>query len=93
MQIVSKSSLLQKIRMTASETDRNFVVLADRGFNINDSLPENVQIMYPPFKHGKVQFTQAEASTTKIVAHARIHIERVIGRIKEISNAANPSTP
>lgn len=81
--IVQKSHLLDKIKQSASETDRNLVVLADRGFNISDILPDNVCFKYPPFKRGKTQFSVEEAQETKVVAHARIHVERVFGRIKE----------
>lgn len=89
-QIVQKSMLMEKIKVSASLTDRNLVVLADRGFNLNDVLPDNISIRYPPFRRGKTQFSANEAKATKVIAHARIHIERVIGRIKEFRIFQSP---
>ena len=89
-QIVRKSNLLEKFLKTASDTDQPLVILADRGFNINDDLPDNVTIVYPPFKHGKSQFSPDETKSTKVVAHARIHVERVIGRVKEFRIFQSP---
>ena len=64
-------------------------VLADRGFNIQELLlPNQVKLVIPPFlkkkkKKKKKQFTIEDDTRTKQVANARIHIERVIGRLKD----------
>ena len=81
--IFSRSGFLQKLEVSSSQTDKKLVVLADRGFNVCDTLPPNVEVRYPPFRVGKLQFSVNQAKDTKIVANARIHIERVIGRLKE----------
>ena len=82
-QIVNRSTLLDKLRKSASETDEKLIVLADRGFNISDDLPPNITTKYPPFRHGKAQFSVKDVVSTEVIANARIHIERAIGRIKE----------
>ena len=59
-------------------------ILADRGFNIQELLLErSVRLVIPPFLRGKKQFSEAEDKKTKQVANAIIHIERVIGRMKD----------
>ena len=88
-QIVSRNDILNKIRKSASETSENLIVLANRGFNISDDLPANVKIIYPPFIKGKQQFLEHDAVSAKVVANARIQIERVIGRIKEFKILKN----
>ncbi len=59
-------------------------VLADRGFNIQELLlPYQVHLAIPPFLKKKKQFSLQDDARTKQVANARIHIERVIGRLKD----------
>ena len=59
-------------------------LLADRGFNIQELLlHKGVKLVIPPFLKGKKQFSEAEDQRTKQVANARIHVERVIGRMKD----------
>ena len=59
-------------------------VLADRGFNIQELLlPRQVKLVIPPFLKKKTQFTIEDDTRTKQVANTRIHIERVIGRLKD----------
>lgn len=61
-------------------------VLADRGFNVQELfLPKKVKVVIPPFLKKKKQFALAEDERTKSVANARIHVERVIGRMKDFS--------
>lgn len=81
--IVDMSHFLQKVQLSALECDEKLVVLADRGFNITEDLPPNVNLKYPPFTKGKQQFSVKNSCETKVIANARIHIERVIGRLKE----------
>ena len=59
-------------------------VMADRGFEIEDILPDNVSLNIPPFKGGKSQLSSAEVEETMSIASVRIHVERAIGRIKII---------
>lgn len=75
--LVEKSHIVDKF-------EPNDVCMADRGFNIQDILaPHMVHLVIPPFlKKGK-QLSVKDNIKTKTVANARIHIERVIGRLKE----------
>ena len=64
--------------------DPGDTVLADRGFNIQELLLyKHVRLVIPPYLKGKKQLTTAEDKQTKQVANARIHVERVIGRMKD----------
>ena len=68
-------------------------LLADRGFNIQEFLlHKGVKLVIPPFLKAKKQFSNVGDQRTKQVANARIHVERVIGRLKDfhIMNAELP---
>lgn len=57
-------------------------VLADRGFTIQDILfAKQVKLNMPAFSHGK-QLTEEEVTRTRRLATVRIHVERVIRRMK-----------
>ena len=70
------------------------IVMADRGFNIQELLlHKHVQLVIPPFVRTTTstsQFTESEDTQTKTVANARIHVERAIGRLKEFSILQGP---
>jgi hypothetical protein len=78
-QIVMKSGFLDLLQ--AGEC-----VLADKGFLIADILPPGVTLNLPPFLtrnvNGERKFTLAQARLTSLRARARIHVERVMSRIK-----------
>lgn len=57
------------------------MILADKGFLIHDLLPTNVHLNIPPFL-STPQFTPAQVEKTQNIAQARIHVERVIGKVK-----------
>jgi len=59
-------------------------VMADRGFTISDELRSmGIKIIMPSFKgRGRSQMTPAECIHSQQVAKARIHIERIIQRIR-----------
>ncbi|XP_071059418.1 uncharacterized protein [Pseudochaenichthys georgianus] len=58
------------------------LILADKGFLIQNILPEGVTVNIPPFLcHG--QLTHSEAQATKLIAQHKIHIERANARLKE----------
>lgn len=60
------------------------IVLADRGFTMKDDFAMyGVNLMVPAFTKGKKQLTAQEVEMSRQMSRARIHIERVIGRIKE----------
>ncbi len=58
------------------------MVMADRGFDIQDILAQKkITLNIPPFMRGKTQLSLEEEFETRI-ASVRIHVERAIGRIK-----------
>ena len=58
------------------------LILADKGFLIQDIVPKGVSVNIPPFlEHGK--FTESEAKLTKSIARCRIHVERANARLKD----------
>ena len=87
-QLVEMSGILDKF----SPGD---AVMADRGFNIQDLLLERqVKLYIPPFTKARQsatsQFTPQQESNTKVIANSRIHVERVIGRMKEYQILQGP---
>ena len=59
------------------------VVLADRGFTIGDSVGLYcAELKIPHFTKGKSQLSQRHVEETKDLASVRIHVERVIGLLR-----------
>lgn len=60
------------------------LVLADRGFLIKDSVELcYAEVVTPAFKKGKKQLSAKEVEDTRKLASVRIHVERVIGTLKQ----------
>ena len=60
------------------------VVLADCGFNIADSVAiAGASFAIPAFTKGRDQLSAAEVESTRKLANVRIHIERVIGAVRQ----------
>ena len=60
------------------------MVLFDEGFNVQDLfLSRQVKCVLPPFVRSKRRFTRSEVYQGNGIARARIHIERVMGRLME----------
>ena len=58
-------------------------VMVDKGFHIEQELESHGIEMYrPPFLRNKSKFSRHEAELTAEIAAARVHVERVIGRMK-----------
>ena len=58
-------------------------VMSDKGFHVEKALEERGIILYrPPFLRKSSQFSKEDAMSTVEIAAARVHVERVIGRIK-----------
>lgn len=57
------------------------LVIADKGFLIEDLLPNGVALNVPPFL-STPQFTVEQVQQTERIAKARIHVERAIRRMK-----------
>ena len=64
----------------------NISVMADRGFTIHDQLGAiDVELNIPPFMEGRARLPSEEVLRGRKIASLRIHVERVIGRIKNYS--------
>ena len=63
-------------------------ILADRGFTLQDDFAVQCQaeLVMPAFTKGKKQLSAKEVEITRKIANIRIHIERVIGLIKNRYN-------
>ena len=60
------------------------VVLADRGFDISDSVGiMQARLHIPSFTKGKDQLSPFEVEETHSIANVRIHVERVIGAVRQ----------
>lgn len=57
-------------------------VMADKGFTIEDLLPLGIKLNIPPFLGGSNQMPAEEVIQTQEIASLRIHVERVINKIK-----------
>ena len=58
------------------------MILADKGFLIQDILPNGVSVNIPPFLNSGT-FTESEAKATKAVGKCHIHVERANARLKD----------
>ena len=60
------------------------VILADRGFTVHDSVGICcAEVKMPPFTKGKKQLSQPEVDMARQLSRVRIHVERVIGVIRQ----------
>jgi len=59
-------------------------ILADRGFTLEDEFAAvcGVELIIPSFTKGKLQLSAREVETSRQIASIRIHIERIIGLMK-----------
>jgi len=58
-------------------------VMADKGFNVQDELASvGASLVIPAFLKGKKQFSSEESNRNKAIASLRIHVERLMERIK-----------
>ena len=74
-EIVRNSGLLNQMQS-------GDLILADKGFLIQDIVPKGVSVNIPPFlTHGK--FTESEVKATRKIATCRIHVERANARLKD----------
>ena len=60
------------------------VILADRGFLVEEALgTRGASLHIPAFTRGKDQLTVIEIEKTRNIANVRIHVERVIGCVRQ----------
>lgn len=58
--------------------------MADRGFTITESVGlRNAKLVIPAFTKGKFQLDPVDVEQTRGIANVRIHVERVIGLLKQ----------
>ena len=70
------------------------IVLTDRGFNIEDSIAyRGTTLNIPAFTRGKSQLSPKEVVDTRRIANVRIHVERVIGSVRQKYTILNATTP
>ena len=76
--IVVKSGFLSPQRWEPGNS-----VMADRGFPIAEYLsPLNVKLLIPSFLKGRDQLSENEVVLSQQIARERIHVERMIQRLK-----------
>ena len=74
--IVEESGILKKLLP-------GDVVLADRGFNVEESVGlYAASLKIPAFTRGKLQLSAQEVEETRKIASVQIHVERVIGLVR-----------
>lgn len=57
--------------------------MADRGFSLSAEMREKgVKLNIAAFTRGRKQITKKEATESRRISRLRIHVERVIGRVK-----------
>lgn len=70
------------------------LVLADRGFDVSDSVGSVcAQVKIPAFTKGRDQLSPLDVEATRKLAHSRIHVERVIGSVRQKYTILNGSLP
>ena len=59
------------------------IILADRGFDIGDDIARHgAKLVIPSFTRGKKQLRMQEVECSQRIAKVRIHVERIIGLLK-----------
>ena len=70
------------------------LILADRGFDISDSVSSHFSTLkIPAFTKGKSQLPAIEVEQTRKIANVRIHVERVIGNIRKKYSLLSETQP
>ena len=60
------------------------VILADRGFNVSDSVAlKGATLDLPAFTRGCEQLSPSQVEATRKIANVRIHVERIIGVVRQ----------
>ncbi len=83
-----RASDVEIVRRSDFMTYKHFLpgdqVLADRGFTLHDDFAVRVQgqLITPEFMKGKTQMPAQEVEHSRQISNIRIHIERVIGVLK-----------
>ena len=87
VELVRKSGIL----IIKDKFEKGDKVMADKGFNDKaDFLIGDVELIMPEFARKSVQFTESKNVTNAQVSNARIHVERIIGRLKDFKILQGP---
>lgn len=66
-----------------NELEHGDEIMADKRLNIQDELASvGVSLVIPAFLKGKTRFSMQETTKNKAIASVRIHVERMIERLK-----------
>ena len=69
-------------------------IVADRGFDIKDSVAVlQANMIIPAFARGKTQLDAIEVEQTRQIANVRIHVERLIGIIRNKYSLLSATQP
>ena len=79
---ISDREIVIRSGFLAQAFDDGDTVMADKGFTIQDLLPLGTTLNIPPFLGHNVQMSAKDVFCTQQIASVRIHVERVINRIK-----------
>ena len=83
VQLTRESGFLDALRC---QNISGMSVMADRGFTIKNHIEEiRAKLNIPPFLDGRQQMSPDNVKTGRGIASLRIHVERVIGRVKNYS--------
>lgn len=70
------------------------VILADRGFDIQETVAAwAVKVRIPAFTKGKKQLAGIDVEQTRRIANVRIHVERVIGLLRQKYSILSSTQP
>jgi hypothetical protein len=68
--------------------------MANREFLIKEFVELfHAEVMIPAFRRGKDQLNPVDLENTRAIAHVRIHVERVIGMLRQKFRITNGTLP
>lgn len=79
---ISDVELAKRCGILKMPYDDGDSIMADKGFRIQTDLPSCVSLNIPPFLQNDGQFAASDVIETQKIARLRIHVERLIMRIK-----------
>jgi hypothetical protein len=72
----------------------NDVVMVDKGFTINEEVTaRNAELVIPAFKKAGFQMHPVQIERTRKIANVRVHVERVIGSLRQKYEILNIRLP
>ena len=87
-------NILQSIVHLLNHLVPGDMIIADRGFNIPDSVGFHCSTLkLPAFTKGKKQLSSIEVEQTRKIANVQIHVEHVIGNIRQKCSILSSTQP